>query len=148
MFKKAMIMTICFLVMVSFVSQASALDWHTANQSTVGWTAVTKLASGTAIPEGSIIKYQTYLANAITDPDKTNPSDTGIVETNEKIYTLGTEGKFFVGVRTLRYVDNELVGQSLDVAWSDIADFCKGGITFGLQFYMIPANIDDMYPKY
>ena len=146
--KKGFIALICFLATVSFVSQSSALDWHTANQITVGWTAVTKLADGTAIPEGSIVKYQTYLANAITDPDKTNPSDTGIVETNEKTYTLGTEGKFFVGARTLRYVDNEFVGQSPDVAWSDIADFCKDGITFGLQFYMIPANIDDMYPKY
>jgi len=137
---------ITILAVLFFAGTANALDWHTANQSTVGWGEVTTVGNGNPIPAGSTITYQTYLANSVTDPDKLNPADTGIVTINEKIYTLNTEGKFYVGAKSLRNVDGEIL-ESSTIAWSDIAEFCKDGITFGLRYYLIPDNIEGLYPK-
>lgn len=144
--KRLILTIVCFLAMACFTIQSYALEWHTANQSTVGWTEVTTMGDGAPIPAGSIITYQTYLVNVVTDPNKENPADTGIVETNEKTFTLGVEGKFYVGVQTIREVDGEMLKSSA-IAWSDIAEFCKDGITFGLRFYLIPDNIEGLYPK-
>jgi len=143
---KKLLVALLAIGFLFFTSTVYALDWHTANQATVGWSEVTTLAGGNPIPAGSTITYQTYLANAVTDPDKTNPSDTGIVTTNEKIYTLGTEGKYYVGVQALRNVDSETL-ESSTIAWSDIAEFCLDGITFGLRFYLIPDNVEGLYPR-
>jgi len=137
--------TVLAILFFIFIGTANALDWHTANQATIGWNPVTTLADGNPIPPGSVIAYQTYLANAVTDPTKQNPTDTGIVDTNEKIYTLTIEGKYFVGVQTLREVDGETIMSSY-IAWSDIAEFCLNGVTFGLRFYLIPDNIEGLYP--
>jgi len=143
---KRLLIAILAMAVLFFAGTANALDWHTANQSTVGWSEVTTLVNGDPIPAGNTITYQTYLVNAVTDPGKQNPADTGIVTTNEKIYTLGTEGKYYVGAQSLRNVDGEVL-ESSDIAWSDIAEFCLDGITFGLRYYLIPDNIEGLYPK-
>jgi len=143
---KKLLIGLLAITFLFFTGTAYALDWHTANQSTVGWNEVTTMGNGNPIPDGSVITYQTYLANSVTDPNKLNPADTGIVTVNEKIYTLNAEGKFYVGVKALRNVDGEVL-ESSTIAWSDIAEFCKDGITFGLRYYLIPDNIEGLYPK-
>ena len=81
-------------IMIFFVAvpAAHALNWHTANQATVAWDPVTTLADGSAIPAGSTIEYTVYLANSITDPGKTNPSEIATVAATEYTITLNTEG--------------------------------------------------------
>jgi hypothetical protein len=125
---------------------AQAVDWYSANQATMAWTPVTTMDNGKAIPEGSIVKYQTYLNDAVADPDKKNPIDAGIVDIAEKTFTLTAEGKFYGGVRALRYIGTELVSQSI-IIWSDDPLVCKDGKTFGLKFYLIPDSAIDLYPK-
>lgn len=133
-------------LMIFVSSNALALDWHTANQKTVAWDPVMTMDNGKPIPEGNIVKYQTYVVDAIADHDKQNPIDAGIVDINEKIFTLSNEGKYYIGVQALRYVDDELVGQSI-IVWSDNPVVCKNEQTFGLKFYFMPDNIGNMYPK-
>lgn len=127
--------------------KANALDWYTANQKTVAWTPVTTNTDGSEILDGSIVKYQSYLVNAIEDPNKQSPIDTGITAIPEKTFTLPAEGKFYAGIRSLRYVGDELVSQSKTISWSDDPLVCKDGKTFGLKFYLIPDAAVDMYPK-
>jgi hypothetical protein len=131
---------------IFYIPQAKAVDWYAANQATVAWTPVATMDSGKAIPAGSVVKYQTYLNDAIADPDKQNPIDTGIVDIAEKTFTLSTEGKFYAGVRALRYIGEALVSQSI-IIWSDDPIVCKDGKTFGLTHYLVPDNAVDMYPK-
>jgi len=124
----------------------TTVDWYPTNQATIAWTPVTTMENGKPIPEGSIIKYQTYLADAMADPEKQNPIDTGIVEVAEKTFTLTTEGKYYAGIWALRYVGGELVGQST-ISWSNNLIVCKDGKTFGLKHYFIPDNVMDMHLK-
>lgn len=145
--KKFLMIIGVFVLLFSFFGQASALDWHVANQATVAWDKVTTAADGTTLPATAVVKYQTYLVDAINDPTKANPIDTGIVDTNQKTFTLTVEGQYYVGAKSLRYENNVLVGESPQIAWSDIATFCKDGITFGFQFFLVPANIENFYPQ-
>jgi len=137
---------IALLAVLFFAGTANALDWYVANQSTVAWDPVTTLENGDPIPEGSVIRYQTYIANAVTDPNKENPTDTGIVDVAQKTFTLGVEGSYYVGAQTLREVD-EMILESSVIAWTDVAEFCKDGVTFGLRFYLIPDHVEGMYSQ-
>jgi hypothetical protein len=61
------------LVIALAAGWASAVEWKTTNQITIEWDAPTTLIDGAPIPTGAIIKYDIYLANALTDPDNFNP---------------------------------------------------------------------------
>jgi hypothetical protein len=65
--------TIFLVLALTFTGVVFAQEWHTTNQITVVWDAVTEMQGGAVIPETDIIEYRVYLANAITDPDKMNP---------------------------------------------------------------------------
>jgi hypothetical protein len=145
--KSAIIILACALIYgILAPSPACAVDWVTANQSTVAWDPVTTMDDGKPIPDGTIVKYQTYLSDA-GDPEKTNPIDTGIVDVAEKTFTLPAEGKFFAGIQSLRYAEGELAGKSKNISWSDDPLACKDGNTFGLKFYLVPDAAVNMYPK-
>lgn len=134
--KNAIFITMILLI---FCASASAIDWKTTNQATVAWNAVETLIDGSPLPAGSIIKYEVYLANATTDPQKTNPvklTDPAISEL-EYTLTLNSEGKYFVGVCAVRFDGEIEVGRS-EINWSDI----NGEQTpnpFGLIHYFSPA---------
>ena len=137
-----------FLGCIFCVPQSGhAVDWYTANQATVAWTPVTTTTDGTPIAVGSVIKYQTYLADAVADPDKQNPIDTGIVDVPEKTFTLSKEGQFYAGTQSLRYFNGELIGKSKTISWSDDPIVCQSGKTFGMKYYLIPDIVTGMYPK-
>jgi len=120
---------------------ACSQEWHTGNETTIGWDAVTTLQNGDPIPAGSTVTYDVHLANAITDPDKENPVKitTVPIPTLEYTITLGTEGKFFVGLSANRVVDGDIVGVS-EIKWSDDPSACEGGNTFGLMYFVPPAG--------
>lgn len=122
--KKIAIFGIPFFVVFSTVA-FSATEWHTANQTTIGWTQ----DPGNINP--SEIKFNIYLANAITDPAKSSPVKVGSVSTKEYTITLNTEGRFFVGVAAFRTVDG--VDLESNIAWSDAAV-----PAFGVQFFEVP----------
>ena len=133
--KKVALVTLAILM---WSGVALGQEWHTANQVTLGWDAVTQLVDGTAIPEGEIVKYKVWIKNAITGGDPVE-----LVETTDLEFTLtiGSEGKYFLGVQALRYQsDGEtLIGESI-ICWSDVPECCGGNIAFGVQFFNLPAS--------
>jgi hypothetical protein len=118
------------VALILITSVAFAQEWHTANQTTVCWDGF-----------GDDVGYALYLANAQTDPQKTNPAKIAddVMDTRYTI-TLGVEGCFYVGVQSRRYVDGEIVGVS-DIAWSDNPEVCLGGATFGICYFLAPPMI-------
>ena len=125
---------------------AFAQTWHTTNQATVEWDAVTTVGGGTPLPAGDTIEYVVYLANAITDPNKTNPSEVGRLTGTSQLITLNVEGQYFVGVKAIRKIpDGTEVGES-EVAWSDDPQYCQNGETFGLRYFLPPAAPKNMRP--
>ena len=110
-----------------------AQTWHTANQQTVAWDAVTTNIEGGAIPAGEI-SYTVYLYNAVTDPDHLNAVELANTIETQYLITLGTEGKYFFGVKSVRTVAGEIVGESI-IIWSSDPEY-----DFGLQYFAAPAN--------
>jgi hypothetical protein len=119
---------------------ALAQTWHTTNQATVAWDAV-------PVPAGSTVEYVVYLANATTDPDKTNPVEIATTTDLDQLITLNVEGSYFVGVKARRILDADgsNVGEST-VAWSDDPQYCQNGETFGLRYFVPPDAPVNMRP--
>jgi len=131
---------LALVLVLALCGSAFGQTWHTADQKTVGWDAVTQNTDGQPLIEGSTVTYTLYLANAITDPEKTNPSEIAAgVENLQHVITLGVQGRFFVGIRAVLWVDEEAVSQST-IAWSDDTEVVQD-VPFGLQFFAPPAGV-------
>src|SRR4030067_852934 len=111
--------TLVIVLLLAISVAANAQTWHTANQSTIAWDAVSTLFDGSPIPSGSTIEYEVYLANAITDPQKSHPVLAGTTTEPTYLITLNVEGKFLFGVKANRLVGAETVSESA-VSWSDV----------------------------
>ena len=120
--KRLILIVLSFSLVFSGIAIAET-NWHTANQTTVG--IVHDLAG---IPADQI-KYNVYLANSETDPNKENPSKIGVADTNEYLITLNTEGRFFVGVSAFRIIDGKEIAS--DIYWET---------DFGLQYFVVPLK--------
>ena len=113
-------------------------EWHTANQFTVTWDAVTEMQGGYAIPETDIIEYRLYLSNAITDLDKTNPAEIDVTGDTSYVITLVNEGQYFVGLQTIRKLANgDVIGESI-IGWTDDPAIVLDGVTFGIRHFLPP----------
>jgi hypothetical protein len=127
-------------VLLFAFTPAYSIEWKAANQVTVQWDAPTTLVDGSPIPAGAIIMYEVYLANAVTDPGKTNPTNltpNAPISDLSMVITLAVEGKFYVGVKAVRVENNETLSVS-EINWSD----ANGAATpnpFGLVHYLAPA---------
>ena len=121
-------------------------EWHTANQITITWDAVTEMQGRVAIPETDIIEYRVYLSNAITDPDKTNPAEIDITGDTSYLITLVNEGQYFVGLQTIRKLaDGEVIGESV-IGWSDDPAIVFEEHTFGIRHFLSPMVPVGMRP--
>jgi hypothetical protein len=126
--------------LVSICTSAHSQEWHVANQATITWDAVAVLSDGSAIPTDNLVEYRVWLVNADTDPDKANPVRVGTTSETLYVVTLNVEGRFFVGLQTLRKSsDGTLLGES-GIGWTDDPEIAADGIIFGLQYFLQPAN--------
>lgn len=133
----------CILITFFFISLCTSVysqEWYVANQATVTWEAVVILSDGSAIPADNLIEYKVWLANADTDPDKTNPEEIGVTSDTLYTVTLHAEGRFFVGLQTLRKSSEGLLLSTSGVGWTDDVMIVRDGATFGLQYFLAPAN--------
>lgn len=136
--KKIKSMLVLLVVLLFSASYVSAdVNWHLANQTTVGWDAVTTLSDGTPVPAEQI-SYKVYIAKLADKSDKVVAGDA--VVNNQYTITLNSEGKWYVGVSTVRTV-NGVVIESSRIAWSDVPTDCENGETFGIMLYLGPANV-------
>lgn len=126
--------------LVAIYTLAHSQEWHVANQATITWDAVAVLSDGSAIPTDNLVEYELWLVNADIDPDKANPVRVGTASETLYVVTLNVEGRFFVGLQTLRKAsDGTLLGKS-DIGWTDNPEIVANGETFGLQYFLPPAS--------
>ena len=93
-----MIFSIIFLMATAGLGQT----WVNTNQTTVAWDAVSY-----GLDAGETLIYKTYLSNAKTDPNKTNPASIGETEDLQYQFTFTEKGSYFVGLQTIIRVDGE-----------------------------------------
>ena len=129
--KKLLVMLFVFAVL-GLTFTANAVVWKTANQVTIAWDANPFNVEGGAIPADQI-KYVVYIYNAITDPNHENAVEMEPIAETQQLITLGVEGKYLFGVKAVRIVDGENVGEST-IVWSNVPP-----ADFGAQFFLPPA---------
>jgi hypothetical protein len=130
-------MTLIFGLIATY---ANAIEWKATNQVTIAWDATTTLIDGQPIPAGAIIKYDVYISNADTDPDKANPTKLTAepIDALEYTLTLNTEGRYIAGVKAVRFDTAGAQVAESEVNWSD----ANGAMTpnpFGLIHYLAPT---------
>lgn len=115
------------------VTPAFAQTWYTANQVTVGWDAVAPIVST------DTVKYQVYTkVGATGTPSKVG----GEITATQLTISFSIEGRYFIGVETVRYPQGETVGvPSATVAWSNNAADCAAAGPFGITFYVAPGSV-------
>ena len=128
------------LIFIFVSTVAWGQTWHTANQATVGWDAVTTLENGNPVSPNEV-SYTVYLYNAVTDPDHLNPVEVGSTQDTEYLITLAVEGRYFFGVKSVRTVNSEKVSKSA-ITWSSLSEY-----DFGLQFYLAPSEPKGLIKK-
>ena len=116
-----------------FVTPVFAQTWYTANQVTVGWDAVPPIVST------DTVKYQVYTKVGTTGtPAKVG----GEITATELTISFSVEGRYFIGVETIRYPQGETVGiPSATKAWSENAADCAAAGPFGVVFYVAPGSV-------
>lgn len=106
--------------------------WIPANQKTIGWDAVTTLQDGSAIPSGNSISYKVYRRPELG-------TETEVATTTNTNYTItfSVEGKYFIGVKSLRLDSSGAQLSESLVSWSNDPAVVAAG-TFGIIYYLGP----------
>lgn len=144
---KSLVMLIMISAFLMMGADAQALNWHTANQTTVAWDAVTLNSDGDPIPTTDAVSYVGYLVNAATDPEKTNPVEVYSGTETQTTLTLTEEGSYYFGVKAVRNLaDGTVAGESV-IAWADDPAFTGAGNEFGIRFYLGPAPPTGLRPQ-
>ena len=145
--QKAIYLITLSVILIFMAVLAFGQTWHTTNQATIAWDAVTTNFGGDPLPSGDTVEYKVYLANAVTDPDKTSPTEVARVAALENTITLNVEGRFWVGVRAVRTEQTTETELESVIAWSDNPAYVANGETFGLQHFLPPATPGGMRPQ-
>ena len=135
------------LACLCFALPASALDWHTANQKTIGWDAYDNSAGNV----GDVIAYNVYLRNTVTGVQSLVDETTEL----QILLTFITEGMYLAGIATVRKVDINLDGvydatdidedgfpiiMESSITWSDSTDTVAVPVPFGLRYFVAPGG--------
>ncbi len=134
-----MIMTIFFFT----ASIAVADEWHSANQVTVRWDAVTTLLNGDPVPEGDLVTYNLYIRSVQTGAEAEVITGVSVLE---HTITFAEEGDYHIGIRAVRTIPAagelpaRVAGQS-DIGWSSDPLIARDGNTFGVSYYFQLSNV-------
>ena len=114
------LLLIAFLVFgLAFV--VSAQVWHPVNQVTVGWDAANLATS-----------YKVFIKAV----DGTIEKEVGATADLTCTVTFQDEGRYFLGVQSVREVDGEIFHS--EISWSDNPEVCSGSQSFGAIYYELP----------
>ena len=145
MLKKLSIALILISILFLTTVALGAPSWTVANQSTVGWDAVTKLADDTPIPTGDTVTYRVFIKKDGTAGDGTQVTETAALEYT---ITFPTEGRWLVGIQAVRAPEaNPTDLQLSTIIWSDNTDVLLVPVPFGFIYYLTPAEPGGFGPK-
>lgn len=124
-----------FLIVLFWAAICSATVYVPANTRMVYWPEA-KAQNGTVIPTNQIT-YTVWIANAITDPNHTNPVKiiTGI-SVRKYLIALNVEGSYDIGVSATRTVNGRKINES-EISWSDVVGSPE---PWGLIYYSLIAG--------
>ncbi len=135
MSKKLAAVTMSIIIGVLFLCIAipawSQVAWKPTNQVTVGWDAVAPIAAG------DVISYKVY-SKAESAGSGVPPTFMIATSATQTTVTFQNEGKYFLGVSTIRSVGGAEV-ESSTICWSNDNTCTFQGQAFGI-YYIIPPQ--------
>jgi hypothetical protein len=132
------LISILLLSAVFMTPPVAALDWHTADQATVAWDAVTVNTDGGHLGAQDNVEYSVYLTDS-TNPLKDSSTAVWRGSETQTLVTLSQEGSFYAGVRAHRIRDGTEVSIS-SVSWAD-DPVVTNDSPWGLLFFFPPASV-------
>ena len=119
------------LAILIFAAPAMAQTWYTANQVTLAWDAVPKV-----LATDQTNKYQVYSRNDLVSLGTKVGTE---VTATQLIISLSVEGRYYLGVKTVRYPQGEATGiPSIGTAWSNVAADTNNN-PFGVLYFVAPG---------
>lgn len=129
-------------------SPAFALDWTTANQSTVGWDAVTVNTEGNPFPVGDTIEYDVFLVRESSTDRDADRIKKGTTAAIQYVLTFDQEGRWLAGIQAIRTPiaspDDKIKSS---IIWSDSIDVTFVPVPFGFIYFSSPADPGGFGPK-
>lgn len=125
------------LLLALLAVPAFGTDWKHTNTVNLGWDPVTQYEDGTPLPADAIIQYALHTKLLKTGAVNNLP---GLLSTTTGSITFQEEGRYYLGVHALRLdqapgePSPTIVSESI-IAWSDQAEYCKDGKTFGIMYF-------------
>jgi len=141
---KAILGILVFLLVVP--AYTIAQSWHSTNQVTVAWDPVT-------LPDGApgALTYDVYTVPATAD--KVDAVKVTRVASPQATITFSTEGRFFLGVQSVRIITlgEELVSEITwseeivsEITWSDVPAGTANQ-PFGVVYYAAPPAATNLH---
>ena len=122
---------IIILAILMFAAPALAQTWYTANQVTLAWDAVPKV-----LTTDQANKYQVYSRNDLVSLGSKIGAE---ITATQLIISLTVEGRYYLGVKTVRYPQGETTGiPSTGTAWSNVAADTNNN-PFGVLYFVAPG---------
>lgn len=145
--KNALICTMFLAALAAMEApEAQAVTWTVANQSTVAWNAVTETVEGKPFATGDEVKYAVYIVEEAKP--KTDAIKLGETDQIEYTVTFETEGKWLVGVQSIRIpVASPTDRQVSSIIWSDVTDVTFVPVPFGFIYFAAPKPVGGLGPK-
>ena len=144
------ILALAVIISILFVGITLAISWYKTNQATIGWDAVTHLDDpdgGTIpVPTGDVIKYNVYIMDAKSGVSSVVASD---IDVTTYTHTFTSEGFFYFGIESLRYVliDGSLASDPIpsnEIAWSSDPIYCINNTAFGVRYHFPPGQTNNI----
>lgn len=134
---KKLLTIIALVVTLAVPVLVQAQTWHSTNQVTLAWDAVSMPVGTDGNPLPGSVAYDVY--SVVSTAEKTTAKLLKRVTTNEAVVSFDTEGKYYLGVRSVRVISPTEENAS-DIVWSDNPAVVSGGVTFGVAYYIsLPA---------
>lgn len=148
MIKKVIVKACLCAACLAAPAGVGAVDWTVANQSTIGWDAVTKTATDGVIPPGDTVKYEIYIVKESSADKNADKIKLGETEALTYTITFNQEGRWLTGIRAARVPevspDDIMYSQ---MVWSDSTDVILVPVPFGFIYYEPPASPGGFGPK-
>ena len=129
------LLALTLIISMGWVQSTQAIEWVGTNQSTIAWNAVSTNESGGGIPSGDTIKYRIYQKTYPNGAEET----VGDTESLQFTLTFSKEGRYVVGVQTVRIPQGQTEELVSAITWSDSTDTAAVPDPFGIVYYERPS---------
>ena len=143
--KKLFVLVLASIAFLYFSGIVLSQDkWYQVNQFTARWDAVTTDIDGDPLPPETTLKYRFWMANAVTDPNLTNPVQVAESTDPNATITVGTKGQFYVGVSAvIVYIDGSEL-PSPGINWAHLPEDQGTTQLWAIRHHAPPPNPNNL----